>query len=1257
MSGRGKPHGPADQKNAQTVDERTVRKYDAVVQHLLKLPNLEKETLCSSEACAKIVAQIQIFMDQKLGYKAKSEDRFMTKIPAKLFRDYTEGGSLECILHLALQFRHDMQMMDGSVLRRFELLSEKQKLCARSLCMRLRDGLKDAGFWKAPVVYLWEDISADLMERLRDIVMKHEGVVSTDIKSASHIVLHYAAKDAEDNETYAREILREGNRSFAHWWYFPESWDCWTSALATTPEQESQAVDIPPDGKWKVGYDWLLDLDTYNEWMCELDYEIFDHPPRLLEAFAAADGGFTLASSKAISKNRRSFRRKVKHTTVYESGETPSEDTEIGRNSSVSPNELSSGIYPSPSSSSRLPTKLDIGSPSVSSGSSSTLRNVSTNPFPVSPHSGLSSGTFTRSLTKEGNISSPFHASTSPSPLPTAASSARFPSRGSPTAYVRDDSHVSPPLIDGTPTGTSSFSPTPAFSASEEDGTESPTSKRKRLLPQEESAAGSLVEGMPASVEISPGSAFGTLPPSYARLPPVAPSCDSPEISSSAAFSGEKHTKRARYMNASPSLVSTNENEEIGPTYIEIMDPPSTHTQTVTSRSYSNPVGDTILTRQFLVSPPSMVAPVRSVPLSEGGVSIAALQDLQSLAVESATAYAETVIKDTQKMPPLSPQELVVNGKQEELASANIFLSEKEDEATPSHTGKGTDSFPLSPTKQQASPPGSLGEVVKQPALENLLSSSSLLLRDRVTLLNISNLSQESTTQGMLLKTIPLGTPPDRPPPAEIEEKSKEMDKFLSTEEAGVGTPIPLEAPTSLYVLPTCSRWFDSHVVNAIERNQLSSLFSGSGLSLKEKEHSYKLIRNTIVAAYRQNPQRYLSATECRKLIDGDAALILRLHSFLDYWGIINFQADPSTIPYTHLRNKDFQLSQTNLSPGIPRETVPTTLSQKLNHGLSLPPASNLTSASQNILQDVRLGKSPPHRGGGPWKCASCGKLCLYSYYVLRPSDVTGISLGVLDKCVWCLKCFSDGRYPPVLTERHFLKVDIPIAQATGIDGEWSAKEVEKLIEGIELFKDNWEAVARHIGTGKTPHQCVSFFISIPIKEPFMSASASQDPLSSVPVTKTIPFRTMSNPLMAQLAFLASIVHPKVAACAAKAAFDSLVEAGCSPREGAPLLGEPPGLGEDASLPSASPSPISLTKLHSQDPFAHCKEKEGISGVDTSAPQKKGLAEKDEPLASSGSPSGLPDGYLTDVDIQVELRERVSVFYRKKDLVSVCSVG
>lgn len=60
---------------------------------------------------------------------------------------------------------------------------------------------------------------------------------------------------------------------------------------------------------------------------------------------------------------------------------------------------------------------------------------------------------------------------------------------------------------------------------------------------------------------------------------------------------------------------------------------------------------------------------------------------------------------------------------------------------------------------------------------------------------------------------------------------------------------------------------------------------------------NYMDYRNYIIALYREAPNSYLSATVCRKNIPSDVCSIIRLHAFLEHWGLINFNVDPQLKP------------------------------------------------------------------------------------------------------------------------------------------------------------------------------------------------------------------------------------------------------------------------------------------------------------------------------------------------------------------------
>lgn len=50
-----------------------------------------------------------------------------------------------------------------------------------------------------------------------------------------------------------------------------------------------------------------------------------------------------------------------------------------------------------------------------------------------------------------------------------------------------------------------------------------------------------------------------------------------------------------------------------------------------------------------------------------------------------------------------------------------------------------------------------------------------------------------------------------------------------------------------------------------------------------------------MINTYIQNPQQYLTQTACRRNLSGDVCAILRVHQFLEHWGLINYHVSPDT--------------------------------------------------------------------------------------------------------------------------------------------------------------------------------------------------------------------------------------------------------------------------------------------------------------------------------------------------------------------------
>jgi SWI/SNF related-matrix-associated actin-dependent regulator of chromatin subfamily C len=97
-----------------------------------------------------------------------------------------------------------------------------------------------------------------------------------------------------------------------------------------------------------------------------------------------------------------------------------------------------------------------------------------------------------------------------------------------------------------------------------------------------------------------------------------------------------------------------------------------------------------------------------------------------------------------------------------------------------------------------------------------------------------------------------------------------------------------LIAQTYAIVLPSYSTWFDMHTIHELEKKALSEFFNSRNRS--KTPTVYKDYRDFMINTYRLNPSEYLTVTACRRNLAGDVCAIMRIHAFLEQWGLINYQ-------------------------------------------------------------------------------------------------------------------------------------------------------------------------------------------------------------------------------------------------------------------------------------------------------------------------------------------------------------------------------
>ncbi|XP_044745895.1 SWI/SNF complex subunit SMARCC2-like [Coccinella septempunctata] len=315
---------------------------------------------------------------------------------------------------------------------------------------------------------------------------------------------------------------------------------------------------------------------------------------------------------------------------------------------------------------------------------------------------------------------------------------------------------------------------------------------------------------------------------------------------------------------------------------------------------------------------------------------------------------------------------------------------------------------------------------------------------------------------------------------SEVVEKEHENEKSQENEkEKGKSSPKLDDGPffddddkvieqTHHIIIPSYSAWFDYDSINEVEKRSLPEFFNSRNKS--KTPEVYLAYRNFMIDTYRLNPTEYLTSTACRRTLAGDVCAIMRIHAFLEQWGLINYQLE---------------------SNSKPAEMGP-------------PPTSHFHVLSESAagLQNIGTPK-------------------------LANNDSKKIMLDLDDHCPE--KNSMIGQLGLKL-DQYAGKAKKQSKAAREAMRCWTEQETLLLLEAIEMFKDDWNKVAEHVGS-RTQDECILHFLRLPIEDSFLD-KLPNGPLNFQP----IPFSKSGNPVLSIIAFLASIVDPKVVTVATESA-------------------------------------------------------------------------------------------------------------------------
>lgn len=373
-------------------------------------------------------------------------------------------------------------------------------------------------------------------------------------------------------------------------------------------------------------------------------------------------------------------------------------------------------------------------------------------------------------------------------------------------------------------------------------------------------------------------------------------------------------------------------------------------------------------------------------------------------------------------------------------------------------------------------------------------------------------------------------------------------------------------AEERVYAFPMHADWFSLNTVHRMERQLVPEYFSGK--SSERTPKVYMELRNTIVRKYLENPERALSLTDIQGLANLDTKYLSRIFEFLDHWGIINYSAtnDPRNNGTSCAEAKEILQENTNgevqISPGslrsiqsLIRFDAPRSKFRPADVSVSSGCSTGVIADLDRRIQERLL----EHR------CTSCSKYCSEIFYQSqKETDV-----------ILCSDCFSDGKPVIGMATVDFVRMD-GTKDAGDLDGNnWTDQETLLLLEALEMYNDNWNEIAEHVGT-KSKAQCILHFIRLPMEDGLLdnidipdtglkshasyeaieTGKASLDVKSNGNSTGSCPaelesenriaFANSSNPVMSLVAFLASAIGPRVAAACAHAALVALSKDDCT---------------------------------------------------------------------------------------------------------------
>jgi SWI/SNF related-matrix-associated actin-dependent regulator of chromatin subfamily C len=257
--------------------------------------NHAQAVLNNPKVLALLTAGVLQLQQNVLGRHSLPANRKMAVLPESLFRDFEPKGSLFSILSESIKHLARMNVAVHTFVKFVQQESHEAQCASHmDLLLNIKFELEQRSLLPQYRIHFTRTISSKAVSALSAIIKAHGGEVVSSQLTCTHQIVPHPFDDAAPLGEAASEVQRshffrtlqqKDGHAYTHWSHYPSSYREWLPVSEIKSKIE-EPRSIP--ARWNVSSRFIYDLDIFNEWMDEADYEPeqFEEEPESAEDVA-----------------------------------------------------------------------------------------------------------------------------------------------------------------------------------------------------------------------------------------------------------------------------------------------------------------------------------------------------------------------------------------------------------------------------------------------------------------------------------------------------------------------------------------------------------------------------------------------------------------------------------------------------------------------------------------------------------------------------------------------------------------------------------------------------------------------------------------------------------------------------------------------------------------------------------------------------------------------------------------------------------